>query len=204
MEPNDINLITKKSENPSPVENTLKYLTSNIQAVDKSKISYLANNIDRINSISRFSLLLKNIDAAIKLEAGTFEFTLVYSTTKNYINTIIPSIYNDKINDILRNLDKNNSVGNSTLFNALRFDKIDPQKVAFMSPQDLHPDRWHTLIKKNKLREDKKKNMATTDIYECYKCKESRCSMVELQLRSADEPMTKIITCLNCYAVMKK
>lgn len=201
---NDINLITKKSENTSPVESSLKYLTSNIQSVDKSKVTYLADNIDRINSISRFSYILKNIDAAIKLEAGTFEFTLVYSMTKNYINTIIPSIYNDKINDILRNLDKNNSVGNLTLYDAINFGKLDPQKVPFLSPQDLHPERWHTLVKKNRLREDKKKNMATTDIYECYKCHMRKCSMIELQLRSADEPMTKIITCLNCYAVMKK
>ena len=64
----DINLITKKAENPSPVENNLSYITSNIKGVDKNKISYLANNIDRINSISQFAHTLKNIDGAIKLE----------------------------------------------------------------------------------------------------------------------------------------
>ncbi len=200
----DINLITKKSENTSPVENNINYITSNIKGVDKNKISYLAGHVDRINSISQFAYMLKNIDGAIKIESGIFEFTLVYSLTKNYINTILPAIYNDKVNDLLRNLDPDNSVGNHTLKDAINVGDIDPQKVAFMSPQELHPERWQVLIKKNKLREEKKKNIATTDIYQCYKCKGRRCSMMELQLRSADEPMTKIITCLDCYTVMKK
>ncbi|ARF09785.1 transcription elongation factor TFIIS [Indivirus ILV1] len=200
----DINLITKKAENTSPVENNLNYITSNIKNVDKSKISYLAENIDRINSISQFSYNLKNIDGAIKLEAGIFEFTLVYSLMKNYIKTILPAIYNDKVNDLLRNLDPNNSIGNNKLRDSINNGEIEPQRVAFLTPQELHPDRWELLIKKNKLREEKKKNMATTDIYQCYKCKGRRCTMTELQLRSADEPMTKIITCLDCYTVMKR
>ena len=200
----EIDLVTKKSENTSPIESGIKYITSNILHVNKSKIAYLADNIDRINTISQITYSLKNIVAAIKIEAGIFEFTLVYSLTKNYINTILPSIYNDKVYDILKNLDSTNSVANLTLKDAINTGSLDPQKIAFLSPQELHPDRWDLLIRKNKLREEKKRNMAVTDIYQCFRCKGRRCSMIELQLRSADEPMTKIITCLDCYSVMKK
>jgi len=200
----EIDLVTKKSENTSPIESGIKYITSNILHVNKSKIAYLADNIDRINTISQITYSLKNIEAAIKIEAGIFEFTLVYSLTKNYINTILPSIYNDKVYDILKNLDSTNSVANLTLKDAINTGSLDPQKIAFLSPQELHPDRWDLLIRKNKLREEKKRNMAVTDIYQCFRCKGRRCSMIELQLRSADEPMTKIITCLDCYSVMKK
>ena len=60
------------------------------------------------------------------------------------------------------------------------------------------------IIRKNKLRAEKRENIAVTDLYQCYKCKGRRCRMMELQTRSSDEPATKFITCLDCYTVMKK
>jgi transcription elongation factor S-II len=199
------NIDNKKKNNASPIEGeNIKYITDNFQAIDPKKINFLSKNVDRINTIGSLALALKNIDSAIKLEAGIFEFTLVYGLIKNYLNVILPSVYNDKVNDILKNLDQNSSTENYTLLNAINTGSIDPQTVAFLRPHEIHPDRWEKLIQKNKLREEKKKNIATTDIYQCYKCKGRRCSMIELQLRSADEPMTKIITCLDCQTVMKK
>lgn len=199
------NVDAKKSEYASPIEGEhIKYITDNIKCIDKNKITYLSDNVDRIEAIGKIALSLKNIDAAIKVEAGVFEFTLVYGLIKNYVVVILPAIYNDKVFDILKNMDSTNSVGNTTLVEAINSEKIDPQKIAFLRPHELHPERWETLIRKNKLREEKKKNITTTDIYTCGKCRSKRCSMIELQLRSADEPMTKIITCLECYNVMKK
>ena len=195
----------KKAEFASPIEGeNIKYITDNIKCIDKKKIIFLSDSVDRIEAISKMALLLKNIDAAIRVEAGIFEFTLVYSLIKNYVTTILPAIYNDKVFDILKNLDSSNSVENYTLVDAINFDEIKPQTIAFLRPHEIHPERWATLIRKNKLREEKKKNIATTDIYMCRKCQSRRCSMIELQLRSADEPMTKIITCLDCYNVMRR
>ena len=37
-----------------------------------------------------------------------------------------------------------------------------------------------------------------TDQFKCGKCKKRECTYYELQTRSADEPMTLFITCLNC------
>ena len=39
---------------------------------------------------------------------------------------------------------------------------------------------------------------AMTDNYKCSKCGSRKCSYYELQTRSADEPMTQFINCLNC------
>lgn len=189
----------------SPIEGqNIEYLTDNFKCISKKKIIFLNENVDRIDAIGKFSIVLKNIEAAIKLEAGIFEFTLVYGLIKNYVHTILPAIYNDKVFDILQNLNPENSIGNYSLYDAINYGELDPQTVAFLRPHEIHPDRWQSLIDKNKLREDKKKNIATTDLYQCYKCGGKRCNMIELQLRSADEPMTKIITCLDCYHVMKK
>lgn len=202
----DIDALTiKKAESATPITGAnLKYITDNVKCVDKNKMIYLTNNVNRIETIGKFTSILKNIEAGIKIEAGIFEFTLVYSLIKNYTNPILPAIYNDKVFDILKNLDTNNSIANNTLFDKINSGEIDAQKIAFLKPQDLHPERWESLIRKTKLREEKRKNIATTDVYTCYKCKGKRCSLIELQLRSADEPMTKIITCLDCYNVMRK
>lgn len=37
-----------------------------------------------------------------------------------------------------------------------------------------------------------------TDLYRCGKCQQRKCTYFEMQTRSADEPMTCFITCLNC------
>ena len=37
-----------------------------------------------------------------------------------------------------------------------------------------------------------------TDVFKCHKCKKRECSYYEVQTRSADEPMTVFVTCLNC------
>jgi DNA-directed RNA polymerase subunit M/transcription elongation factor TFIIS len=182
----------------------IKFLTDNIQKINKKKIMLLNVLVDRIGTIGKFALLLKDIDAALKIEAGIFEFTLIYVVTKNYTNKIMPAIYNDKINDLFLNLDENSSVENKYLRKAILNGVIDPQKIPFLLPQELHPERWKDLIRKKNLREEKKKNMACTDLYQCWKCKARRCRMIEMQLRSADEPMTKFITCLECFTVMKK
>ena len=37
-----------------------------------------------------------------------------------------------------------------------------------------------------------------TDQYQCGRCHKRLCTYYQLQTRSADEPMTTFVTCLNC------
>lgn len=39
---------------------------------------------------------------------------------------------------------------------------------------------------------------ATTDQFQCGKCKQRKCQYYQMQTRSADEPMTTFVTCVNC------
>ena len=57
---------------------------------------------------------------------------------------------------------------------------------------------------KIKFREDTENNMATTDLYKCYKCGERKATSYQMQVRSADEPMTIFVTCLVCYNTFTK
>lgn len=166
----------------------INFLTDNIQKINKKKIISLDTSVDRISTIGKFTSILKDIEAAIKLEAGIFEFALIYSTTKNLSSKMMPAIYTDKTFDLITNLEENNLIDNKYLRKAILNGKINPQVVPFLTPQDLHPERWKDLIRKKNLREDKKKNIATTDLYQCWKCKGRRCRMFEMQTRGADEP----------------
>ena len=42
------------------------------------------------------------------------------------------------------------------------------------------------------------KKEASTDAFKCGKCKQRKCTYYQLQTRSADEPMTTFVTCVNC------
>jgi transcription elongation factor S-II len=102
-------------------------------------------------------------------------------------------IYNDKVNDIIRNI-TNGSINTNA----------DPQLYAFLKPHELNPKAWDEQLKKIAYREDRKKKMAVTDLYKCRRCGERKCTFRELQTRGADEPMTQFITCTICGHVMKK
>lgn len=78
---------------------------------------------------------------------------------------------------------------------------LRPHKLASMTHQQLDPERWNTLLKKQQEREQ---NMfhsnvqASTDSYVCRRCRQNKCTYHEMQTRSADEPMTIFISCVNC------
>ena len=79
--------------------------------------------------------------------------------------------------------------------------EITPQEIAFLTHQELNPGRWKELIERKMKRDESKFNtniQASTDMFTCKKCKSKKCTYYELQTRSADEPATIFITCLDC------
>jgi DNA-directed RNA polymerase subunit M/transcription elongation factor TFIIS len=68
----------------------------------------------------------------------------------------------------------------------------------YQTPQQKCPDIWDSVVKKNEFIEDKKNNIYTTDIYECYQCHNRRCTIEIIQTRSADEPATTFVNCVVC------
>jgi DNA-directed RNA polymerase subunit M/transcription elongation factor TFIIS len=183
---------------------TIAPMTSDFKNVDSETKEFLENSVNRVDIISKISKELNDIDIAIEIEAGIFEFALIYSSTNSISNMLLPAVYSDKANDIIRNISNNSPLNNKYLRKNVCSRKIDPQKVAFLTPQDINPSSWDIYVKKRELKEYKKNNMAATDLYKCYKCGERKCQVMQLQTRSADEPMTNFVTCLVCYNTFKK
>ena len=74
-------------------------------------------------------------------------------------------------------------------------------EFAKSSPSDQCPDRWRAILQKS-LEKDKakysKKVTANIEMF-CRSCKrKTKCDYYQVQTRSADEPMTTFVTCLEC------
>ena len=180
----------------------LDFITSYVDNIDSNIILQYTVLIDRFDLYHSVINIFKDIYIAAKIEASVFEYSLVYTIINNYPLHYIPSIYNDKKNSILANLNDpiiNNNSLKYNIFNNI----IDPQIIAFLEPNKIHPDRWADQIKKKELIEFKKNNLRYTNLYKCYKCGERKCHATQLQVRSADEPMTTYVTCAVCSNTWK-
>ena len=94
-----------------------------------------------------------------------------------------------------------NLKNNKELIKKIKKKEIKMKDLSFMTHQELHPEKWKTLINA-KIKRDKNMTSvnlsAATDEFKCYKCKKSKCTYYQLQTRSADEPMTTFVSCLVC------
>jgi DNA-directed RNA polymerase subunit M/transcription elongation factor TFIIS len=169
-----------------------------LRCKDKAdKVLDYTNLVKRNDALKRLDKILVNIKAAINIEAGVFEFAMVYVQEKKLDQSFFPLIYDDKLNEMVRHLETLNP-------DLAKIAETNGQTIPFMSPEQLFPSNWIDYNKKKEWKEYKKKNFAATDLYTCYKCGEKKCQVRMLQTRSADEPMTNFITCLVCGNTFKK
>lgn len=181
------------------------------------------NPIEFRNNIKiKLGEVLNNSKDGSNLEIGIYNYTLSKSNEKNIIkkwnNTYFVRIYLDKFKTIYINL-KTDSIKQ-----LITEKKIKPHELAFMSHQEMLPEKWGALIEDIKIKTENKytpKVEASTNNFKCLKCLDienrtaklekrelnqsffRKCTYYQLQTRSADEPMTTFVTCLNCNARWK-
>jgi len=153
----------------------------------------------RKNVKNIFAIKIGNIKDGDNLERGIYNNTLKLATTKHIVkkwdNTYFVQLYVDKFRTLHYNL------SNQTVLSLLIDKTIKPQQLAFMTHQEILPDKWSGLVDDLKIKNQNKytpKIEASTDNFTCSKCKSKECTHYQLQTRSADEPMTTFVTCINC------
>ena len=157
-------------------------------SIDNSK--YIIESINKINIIIDNKNISKDIIESIN------KFSIEYANINN-IPQNQESIFDTRFLEIYDLLNNKKSI-----LSALLNNNIDPKQIAYMKPEELDPDKYETIIKKNEL-EDYKKNNTGTNTFTCSKCKESKCNITQLQTRSGDEPPTIFVNCLNCGHTIK-
>jgi len=168
-------------------------------------IKYADKQIDRKEVVEIIDKIVKCLSISEDIERGIFEFALNYVKTHGYPNHFYELTYNDKLNDLLLNLDMDNKhICNKTLLPTLLGGQISGQIVAFLNMYQLHPMRWKSIIDKNNLRDDTMAAVNTTDEYQCSRCKERKFVYYITQTRCIDEPATIFYTCTVCRKTFTK
>jgi transcription elongation factor S-II len=153
----------------------------------------------RKNIVTKLKYILEDDAISSNLEKGIYNYTLDHATKLNVVkkwdNSYFVKIYLDRLRTIYINLK------DDTIKHSVKTKTIKAHKLAFMTHQEMQPNKWSSLLEEKKIRDENKyepKLEASTDDFKCWKCKSKKCTYYQLQTRSADEPMTTFVNCLDC------
>ena len=147
----------------------------------------------------------KCYEVAIEIEKGVYNHSISYADTKNIVkrwdNPIFVNMYKQFGIKVYSNLNPKAYVNNSRFIQRLVTGEFKPYELCSMEHQYMFPEHWMKYIdektKRDRMLYEINTEMAT-DIYLCMRCNQRKTSYYQLQTRSADEPMTTFVTCLNC------
>jgi len=153
----------------------------------------------RLNIRGKLNIVLENEKHSSNLEKGIFNYALKEANNRKVVkkwdNQYFVQIYLDRLRSIYLNLK------NPEILDQIKNETIQAHTVAFMTHQEMRPEKWKELIEE-KAKKDKNKfetNVeASTDTFTCRKCKSNKCTYYQMQTRSADEAMTTFVTCIEC------
>jgi transcription elongation factor S-II len=153
----------------------------------------------RNNIRAKISPILGEEKISTNLEIAIYNYAIKEANSRKIIkkwdNPYFVQLYVDRLRSIYMNLK------NAELLEQLKSGEITPQTIAFMTHQEMNNGRWSKLIEQ-KIKRDANKFttnvQASTDMFTCKKCRSKKCTYYELQTRSADEPATIFVTCLDC------
>jgi DNA-directed RNA polymerase subunit M/transcription elongation factor TFIIS len=151
----------------------------------------------RENVVGHFEGILQNQLMSIEIEQGIYDETLkqskLHHTEQSWDNDLFGVLYIDCFKK------------------ANRFIKLHPDKLldgtfvaselASKTDEELYPENWTKIIEEKKVLFENKyfpKIEASTNNFQCRKCKSNECTYYQMQTRSADEPMTTFVSCIKC------
>lgn len=145
------------------------------------------------------------INIATNIEKGIFNYSIKDATSKKIVkkwdNVFFAQIYLDRVRTVISNLERDKSGPNpGYLLSQIKEKKIKPHEVAFMTHFEMAPEKWEQLIMEKRERDKSKydQSIKINSEFKCRRCKSNNCTYYQLQTRSADEPMTTFVNCLNC------
>jgi transcription elongation factor S-II len=180
------------SEQEDVIRNQARTMLSKVLLLDSNEKDG-ANTSEDPDTI----FLKKTID---NLEKGIFNWSVQYAKRHNVMhewgNIYFETIYKNKLRTIYVNMQKNPTLAQNIM------DKTClAHELAFMSHMEMDPELWKDIIQQwefAKQREKESTVESMTDAFECRKCHSRKTTYYQMQTRSADEPMTVFVSCLEC------
>lgn len=86
--------------------------------------------------------------------------------------------------------------------------ELSVRAYAEMTPHQMWPEHWEPVYQRVAMKQlrreaDVDPSAAPDGAYTCSKCKSRKTVYTSMQIRSADEPMTNFVRCLNCGKAWK-
>lgn len=157
--------------------------------------------------IKNFTELFEDEKLAIEFENSILHSVSTVATRelidKDWSNKIFWNLYRNKAVSLYENLRGESSYvqNKENWLEKIRSKEVECQVFTDMSAIDSCPERWKSMIEKI-IESEKKlysKNDVASIIIWCSSCKKkSKCTYYQMQTRSADEPMTTFVNCLEC------
>ena len=146
-------------------------------------------NSIREHCLNKLSNLFPNNEKLIlNIEKSIYNECIKISNKKNiekkWENKVFMHLYKQKYVDVVLNLD------NKELLDNIKSKTILARNIATLKADDMDPEKWKPVEFVDDNIEE--------GIFQCYKCKSRKTTYYSLQTRSADEPMTNFITCMEC------
>jgi len=150
---------------------------------------------------------LPEMDDGARTRLGTNVEVAVYNRTirvatdtkvaKSWTNQAFVVLYNSYLRSIVSNIKRD------TLIHLFVDPSFDPATIETESIAQFNAGKWVPIIVQTTMKADGMYEMnaeASSDDFTCRKpkCRSKRCSHYQMQTRSADEPMTIYVTCLDC------
>ena len=156
--------------------------------------------------IQNYTELLQDDALAVELETQILHVVSEQASKENididWNNRIFWNMYRSRCISFYENLDPKSYVKNTeNWMEKLKSGEITPRAFAELNAVDLCPPRWKASIEKI-IESEKKlysKNESASIFMWCSACKKkTKCDYYQMQTRSADEPMTTFVNCLEC------
>jgi DNA-directed RNA polymerase subunit M/transcription elongation factor TFIIS len=157
--------------------------------------------------IENFTEILEDKDLAVELESEILHFVNDLSIKEcievDWGNRVFWNMYRNKSISLYENLKGMNSYieNQENWLQKIKSKELSVSDFVDMNSIDMCPSRWKATIEKIIENEKKlySKNDAASIFLWCSSCKKkAKCEYYQMQTRSADEPMTTFVTCLEC------
>lgn len=161
-------------------------------------------NKTRKYALDKFAELLSlspDDPRVVNLEKGVLNHAMDKFPAEDctFENHVFGSSYKHKFLEI-----KNNLIRNPDLVERLNNKSLRTQNVLNMKPWEAVPDGNYKKLMDERIHKDMRKEFLAreaknqTGFFRCSRCKTNKTTYYQLQTRSADEPMTTYVSCLNC------
>lgn len=141
----------------------------------------------------------------IQLERAIYNSSLREAVRRHVVRSweypLFAHLYRMIARHIASNFDTDSYVKNIDFFEKFQQGDLPLSAIPGLTHYEIFPSRWKEQFEQQQVREKSQlegNRAMATDQFLCTRCWKRECTYYEMQTRSADEPMTIFITCVNC------